>query len=160
MSISTEIMAEDRLIPEIAALADEMGMDDTVEELLQVGMSADASHPASTNDTQPWALMSLSHEQKLMAFIHASYALALQSLGIPDKVIAETATTVEDALCNNFDWEGEHAFRFRFTSSDGSDEKIVTSNSLEEAAIYVAAQCGWYYEPESDQDEGEESEPT
>lgn len=86
-------------------------------------------------------------EDRLIVFIHASYALALQALGLAEKVIAETALTVNDSLESNFHWEGELQ-SFRFSTDDGSDEEIVQAHSLEEAAIQIASRNGWYYEPD------------
>lgn len=90
-------------------------------------------------------------EDRLTAFIHESYGLALAALGLSPDQIKEAATTVDDSLTNNFDCE--RPATFRFATESGSDEEYVEATSLEEAALSIASRNGWYYEPESDDEE-------
>ena len=94
----------------------------------------------------------MSHEDKhrtlvdrLEAFMHESYGLALTALGLPSDQIKDAAATVTNALANGFDWEGPLQV-FAFSTEDGLEEAHVQSTSLEAAALSIAARNGWHHD--------------
>ncbi|OJY94471.1 MAG: hypothetical protein BGP25_05625 [Lysobacterales bacterium 63-13] len=93
-------------------------------------------------------------EDRLTAFIHESYALALNAAGLTAEQIEDVATAVDVSLTNNFDWQG-NLQTYYFTTSDGSDVEPVLARSLEGAALHIAERNGWFHKPASLEDTAE-----